>query len=46
MSEQQKRLEAALLKFIERVANEPKSEVETQILPQMAQALLSFWEIN
>ena len=44
MTENQKELEKILLKTIERMANEPKSEVDIQILPQLAQTLINLWE--
>lgn len=45
MNENERRLETALLEAIERIVKEPTSEVETQILPQLAQALINLWNL-
>ena len=46
MSDKEKKiLETALLEAIERIVKEPTSEVETQILPQLAQALINLWNL-
>ena len=39
--EMKERLETALIDFIERVAKEPSSDKETEILPEMAKALVT-----
>lgn len=44
MSENEKRLEKALLEFVERVVKEPNSEAETNVLPHMAQVLITLWD--
>ncbi len=46
MDENMRRLEKILLETIERIANEPKSEVDIEVLPQLAQALVRLWEIR
>lgn len=47
MSEKQKRLEAALLNFIEKTVEEPlkASLKEIEILPLMAHQLIELWKI-
>ncbi|WP_024295024.1 hypothetical protein [Lacrimispora indolis] len=46
MSEEQKRLEKALLDFIERVSSNAASEKEVEIIPEAALALIELWKIT
>lgn len=42
--EEKKRLESALLTFIERTAEEPVSEKEVEVLPALAHELIELWK--
>ncbi len=46
MNENERKLEAVLLEVIERIAREPMSEDEVQVLPQLAHALIRLWEMH
>ncbi|WP_432627228.1 hypothetical protein [Brotaphodocola sp.] len=43
-AEEKKRLESALLTFIERTAKEPVSEKEVEVLPALAHELIELWK--
>jgi uncharacterized protein YeeX (DUF496 family) len=45
MSDNQKRLENALLDFIEKTVKEPMSEEDIKILPAVAHELIILWSI-
>jgi hypothetical protein len=45
MSEEQKRLEKALLVFIEKAVSEPSTEEDIRVLPAMALVLIELWTI-
>lgn len=46
MSEEQKRLEKALLGFIERASRDAASEKEVEVIPEAALALIELWKIT
>lgn len=45
MSEEQKRLEKALLDFIERAPGDAASEKEVEVIPKAALALIELWKM-
>lgn len=44
MTEEQKRLEASLLGFIEKECEKPSTEKSTEVIPQMAHELIELWK--
>lgn len=46
MTEEQKKLEKALLDFVEKETKEPSSDETIRILPQMAHDLITLWHLT
>lgn len=45
MTKEQKKMETALLEFIERECEEPSTEKSIEVIPQMAHELIELWTI-
>lgn len=43
--EEKKRLETALLDFIEKTVHEPTSEKDVEILPELTHELIELWKL-